>query len=230
MELKYHEGLLFTSIEIKFRGKVKVIDNIVLDTGAAETIISPDAVEDIGIIAELEDNINSYYGIGGSIHNFFTKKIHDLSRLKSTYSDEYARQNMPFELGLDMGCKRFSKGKLKNKKLLILEVEQFRYRKALSDISGLDIKCHENKPSKLIHQVRNWFVETLGLHGMPSGTKFWYIFTDFASEFYDNRLSEGYTDEDLNMMPIPEYIDYIKEWCKSTNAEQYIASSNQEKF
>lgn len=79
MELKFHEGLLFTSIEIKFRGKVKFIDNIVVDIGAAETIISPDVVEDIGIVAELEDNINSYYGIGGSIHNFFTKKIEEIS-------------------------------------------------------------------------------------------------------------------------------------------------------
>jgi hypothetical protein len=75
MELEYRNGLLYTSIKIVYKGKEKIIDDIVLDTGAAETIISPDAVEEIGIVAELEDNINSYYGIGGSVHNFFTKKI-----------------------------------------------------------------------------------------------------------------------------------------------------------
>jgi len=50
MNLKFQDGLLFTSIQISFRGSTKVIQNIVLDTGAAETIISTDAVEDIGIL------------------------------------------------------------------------------------------------------------------------------------------------------------------------------------
>lgn len=64
---------MFTSIQISFRGRTKVLENIVVDTGAAETIISPDAVEEIGIFAELEDSVNSFYGVGGGLHNFFTK-------------------------------------------------------------------------------------------------------------------------------------------------------------
>ncbi|MBS5914739.1 aspartyl protease family protein [Paenibacillus macerans] len=68
-------GLLFTSVEILFRGRSTVIDRIVLDTGAAETIISPDAVETIGIAAELDDYIHSSYGIGGSLHNFYMKQV-----------------------------------------------------------------------------------------------------------------------------------------------------------
>ena len=75
MNMKFQDGLLFTSIQMSFRGSTKVIENIVIDTGAAETIISPDAVEDIGIFAELEDSVNSFYGIGGSLHNFFSKNV-----------------------------------------------------------------------------------------------------------------------------------------------------------
>lgn len=78
MELKYHNGLLFTTLEIIHKNNVKVIENVVLDTGAVETIISPDAVEDIGIIAELDDMVGSFYGIGGSIHNYYTKKIDEV--------------------------------------------------------------------------------------------------------------------------------------------------------
>jgi hypothetical protein len=78
MELKYHNGLLFTTLEIINKNNVKVIENVVLDTGAVETIISPDAVEDIGIIAELDDMVGSFYGIGGSIHNYYTKKIDEV--------------------------------------------------------------------------------------------------------------------------------------------------------
>lgn len=48
---------------------------IVIDTGAAETILSPDVVEEIGIFAELDDNIHSFYGVGGSLHNFFPKQV-----------------------------------------------------------------------------------------------------------------------------------------------------------
>jgi len=78
MNMKFQDGLLFTSIQISFRGSTKVIENIVIDTGAAETIISPDAVEDIGVFAELEDSVNSFYGVGGSLHNFFSKNVEKL--------------------------------------------------------------------------------------------------------------------------------------------------------
>lgn len=74
MKMEFREGLLFTSVQISFRGNTKVVENIVVDTGAAETIISPDTVEDIGIFAEPEDSVNSFYGVGGSLHNFFSKR------------------------------------------------------------------------------------------------------------------------------------------------------------
>ena len=61
MDLEYRNGLLYISVKIKYKGKEKIISDIVLDTGAAETIISPDAVEEIGITAERGDKINSYY-------------------------------------------------------------------------------------------------------------------------------------------------------------------------
>lgn len=79
MDIQFRDGLLFTSMRLSFRGVSKVIENIVLDTGAAETIISPDIVEDIGIIAEPNDALSSFYGVGGSIHNFFSKEIDEVS-------------------------------------------------------------------------------------------------------------------------------------------------------
>lgn len=142
--------------------------------------------------------------------------IHDLSRLKPSLK-EYSRQNMPFELGLDIGCRHFSDNHLSSKKCLVLEKEKFRYMKALSDMSGSDIKSHNDDPLKLVEQVRNWFVETVGLKRISSPSVIWYKFNDFMSDFYDKRHAEGFTNEELDMMPIPEYIDYIKEWCTKTN-------------
>jgi len=75
VNIEFRDGLLFTSMKILFRGNSMVIENVVIDTGAAETILSPDAVEEIGIFAELEDVVHSFYGVGGSLHNFFSKQI-----------------------------------------------------------------------------------------------------------------------------------------------------------
>jgi hypothetical protein len=65
------KGLSYTSIQIKYKGKTKTIDNIIVVTGAVETILSPDVVEDIGIFAEFDDTIGAFYGIGDSIHLIF---------------------------------------------------------------------------------------------------------------------------------------------------------------
>jgi predicted aspartyl protease len=75
INIEFKDGLLFTSIEIFFRRNSVVIDNVVIDTGAAETILSPDVVEEIGIFAELDDYVHSYYGVGGSLHNFYSKTV-----------------------------------------------------------------------------------------------------------------------------------------------------------
>ena len=139
--------------------------------------------------------------------------IHDISRIKSSDKDELYRMNMPFELGIEYGCRKFSSNHLAEKKCLVLESEQYRFKQALSDLSGSDIKNHNNKPIALVAAVRNWFVETVGLRNVKSPTVIWYQFNDFMSDFYSKRMTEGFTDEDLNMMPVPEFIDFIKEWC-----------------
>jgi hypothetical protein len=73
--------------------------------------------------------------------------IHDLSRIKSTKVGEFYRMNMPFELGLDIGCQRFKGQRWMDKKCLILEAERYRYQAALSDLSNSDIAVHNNDPA-----------------------------------------------------------------------------------
>lgn len=93
--------------------------------------------------------------------------------------------------------------------------------KALSDLSGVDIKSHNNDPARVVIAVRDWFVETVGLRKIEGPTTIWYKFArDFADDFYTRRKAEGFTDEDLNMMPVPEYIDFIKDWVLSNISTQ----------
>jgi hypothetical protein len=140
--------------------------------------------------------------------------IHDLSRLQSSRRNEFYRMNMPFELGIEYGCRHFASDHLRRKRCLILEKSRHDYIKALSDLSGVDIKSHQNKPEKLIAAVRSWFIETVGLRNIESPTVIWYQFTDFTSDFYEKRKSQGFSDEDIEEMPVPEYMHFIQEWLR----------------
>ncbi len=138
--------------------------------------------------------------------------IHDLSRLRASEPGEFYRMNMPFELGIEYGCRLFGPHPLGEKRCLILERDQHEFRKALSDLSGIDIKKHDNKPVEVVRAVRDWFVETVGLRHVDGATKIWFRFAAFTLDFYYARKAEGFSDDDLNMMPVPEYIDFIKGW------------------
>ena len=58
--------------------------------------------------------------------------IHDLSRCQAREAGEFYRLNMPFELGIDWGCRHyFGKGR-EAKRFLILEEKPYRFQAALS--------------------------------------------------------------------------------------------------
>ncbi len=140
--------------------------------------------------------------------------IHDLSRIKSSTPGEFARFNLPFELGVDHGARKFGGRSLRSKRCLILEREPYDYQRAISDLSGMDIKSHSNEPSKVVRAIREWFVETVGLRNAAGASRIFSRFTDFESDLYDRRMADGFTDLDIHSMPVPEYIDAIGEWLR----------------
>jgi len=85
--------------------------------------------------------------------------IHDLSRIRASEVGEFYRMNMPFELGIEYGCRRFGASPMGEKLCLILEQDLHEFRQALSDLSGIDIKKHDNRPEEVVRSVRDWFVE-----------------------------------------------------------------------
>lgn len=137
--------------------------------------------------------------------------IHDLSRIKASKKGEYYRLNMPFEIGLDLGCKFFGQDLCKNKKVLILEREKYSYQKGLSDLAGADIKCHEDDPETLISNLRSWFAE-VGFKNLDSSSKVWYSYNYFYLDFYDAKKKVKFTDKEIEELPIPEFIDIMKNW------------------
>ncbi|MGO9620326.1 MAG: hypothetical protein ACLPT6_02850 [Desulfobaccales bacterium] len=137
--------------------------------------------------------------------------IHDISRLKASKKLEYYRLNMPYELGVDIGCRLFGSDKFKEKRCIIFEKDKYSYQKALSDLSGFDIKAHNNKPRKIIEELRYWFVENDAI--MPdSATIIWDNFNLFMTDFELTTTAKGYEQKDIQKMPIHEFIYFIKKW------------------
>ncbi|HRG18937.1 MAG TPA: hypothetical protein PLP39_07585 [Flavobacterium lutivivi] len=135
--------------------------------------------------------------------------IHDLSRAKSATKDEYSRLNMPFELGLDFGCKEYNPNPIfKHKKFLILEQERYSTQKALSDMAGADCKCHEGEAEELVNVVRNWFSDEF--ENLPSASKIWDEYNEFYGNLFADLTQKGFKSKEINNLPINEFLRYIK--------------------
>ena len=135
--------------------------------------------------------------------------IHDISRLEG----ELPRFNMPFELGLDIGCKSFSS--LKNKKCLILEKERYRYMKVISDISGQDIKNHDDDPPKIVKCIRDWIATNSKRRKISPHTIIWEAYCEFDYEFDKVLKKDKLNPNKIWELPFSEVIKTMKLWIKN---------------
>lgn len=87
--------------------------------------------------------------------------VHDLSNMQLDPVSGLPRFNMPLELGLFLGAKRFGDDQQRDKRVLILDREPYRYQQSISDISGQDIQTHNGDPADAIRCVRDW-LRTVG--------------------------------------------------------------------
>jgi hypothetical protein len=82
--------------------------------------------------------------------------VHDLSRTQLDEASGLPRFNMPLELGIFLGAKRYGGPAQKLKRVLILDVEQYRYQQFISDLAGMDIHAHEGNPARALTETRDW--------------------------------------------------------------------------
>ena len=141
--------------------------------------------------------------------------IHDLSIVKSKKANEFARMNMPFELGIDYGLRNSGINPLDSKQFLILEATKYDYMKAISDINGFDIKVHDNKAEQLFECLYTWFSETLKINKQDPPLKVFYEFLDFNTILFEEKLKkfgiEKLAKNYIEKISIPEYIQEIRE-------------------
>lgn len=137
--------------------------------------------------------------------------VHDLSRCKSVAVGEYARLNMPFELGIDHACARFGGDEMANKAILILERTRYDYQKGLSDISGWDIEAHDGDHIKAVRAVRNWLVRQAGAD--PIGpAKIQGDYLSFQEWYWERELELGASDDDIRAYPTVHVVSAMRDW------------------
>ena len=62
--------------------------------------------------------------------------LHDISRTELSGKSKLPRFNMPLELGVFLGAKRYGSSKQKTKRCLVLDRERYRYQSYISDLGG----------------------------------------------------------------------------------------------
>lgn len=139
--------------------------------------------------------------------------IHDLSRCQAKSAGEHYRLNMPFELGLDFGCRQFGQGFHLGKRILILEEQKYRYQAAISDLAGVDIEAHAAKVDVAIRKVRNWLIGQ-GDFESVSASKVQSEYEDFQGWHLDRQSAAGFSDDDIRDYPTAELLAAMFEWAK----------------
>jgi len=95
--------------------------------------------------------------------------VHDISKTEPDADSGLPRFNMPFELGLFLGAKRFGGRPHRQKKSLIFDRAPFRYQSFISDISGQDIHPHNGKVDQLIRELATWLRDQARDPKVPGG-------------------------------------------------------------
>ena len=137
--------------------------------------------------------------------------IHDLSKIKAATAGEYFRLNMPFELGIDIGCRLFKGGKWKDKSCLILVAERHKYQAAISDLSNSDVAVHNNNAEDVVIEVRNWLSTTCGIDA-DGPSRIWGAFNEFMGADFDRLSDRGFSPRDIERIPVPELMVNMRAW------------------
>jgi hypothetical protein len=139
--------------------------------------------------------------------------IHDISFMSLDPTTNLPRLNMSFELGLFIAAKSFGAGRQKHKVALILDHSGYRYRAALSDISGQDVWFHEGDPKRAIREVRDW-LDTCqgGAYSLPGGEHIGNQYQSFCE-----HLPTASADLRLNsdQLTYPDICRFIEAWFKN---------------
>lgn len=134
--------------------------------------------------------------------------IHDLSRTELDQANGLPRFNMPLELGIFLGAKRYGGAARKTKRLLILDVEPYRYQRFISDLAGMDIHAHAGDPIRALRETRDWLAN-VSRRVLPSPDRVAGLYRAFAA---DLPALARVLEFDPAKIPYVDYERIVVEW------------------
>ncbi len=139
--------------------------------------------------------------------------IHDLSRTELDEVNHLPRFNMPLELGIFLGAKRYGGSAQKAKRLLILDVEPYRYQRFISDLAGMDIHQHGGDPLRALNETRDWLAN-VSRRILPSGDKVTRLYQAFGG---DLPALAAALEFDPEALPYVDYERLVVSWLLEAN-------------
>lgn len=140
--------------------------------------------------------------------------IHDLSRTELDTANRLPRFNMPLELGLFLGARRYGNRQQKSKICLVLDVEPHRYQRFCSDIAGQDIRSHQNRVDLAIRAVRDWLA-TRAAAMLPGQATIAARYQRFSSELPTMAAAAGL---DADTLIFGDYAKFVSIWLSENAA------------
>lgn len=138
--------------------------------------------------------------------------IHDISRTELCATTNLPRFNMPLELGIFLGAKKYGDKRQKKKNCLITDIDRYRFQIFLSDIAGQDIRSHESNPESAIRIVRDWLRNASKRTTLPGGNAIVERYKTFRSELplicEKAKIQEG-------ELTFNDYATFVSEWLKT---------------
>jgi len=135
--------------------------------------------------------------------------VHDISKTELDADSGLPRFNMPLELGLFLGAKKFGGEDQKNKKVMILDREAFRYQKFISDIAGQDIHSHDADIGQLIIKLAGWLRRASRRTTVPGGVILAEEFKRFMTALPIMLEAKQLDPEDLTYH---DEVNFVAEW------------------
>lgn len=140
--------------------------------------------------------------------------IHDISRTELDIENGLPRFNMPLELGIFLGAKRFGNEVDRNKSCMIIDREKHRFQKFISDIAGQDIKSHDNDFEKAIGKVSEWLRTVSRRKTIPGGTDITRRYKQFLIDLPELCAACRKTIDELTFN---DYCLLVSDWLKENS-------------
>jgi hypothetical protein len=134
--------------------------------------------------------------------------VHDISRTELDPVNHLPRFNMPLELGMFLGARKYGGKEQRLKRVLVLDVEQYRYQRFISDLAGMDIHAHDGDAVRVVRTVRDWLAN-VSRRRLPSANRVVALYETFLTALPAIADDFGFDPDEI---PYVDFEAIVVDW------------------